>query len=99
MVEKATLDSNQNQKYSRMRATCVLFTQFDLFLIHKEFFLNRKKSFRRPGSLFLINLAVADLCKASFNNFMVSASSLYGKWIFGQLGELMSILYKPNLKL
>ncbi|CAF0844350.1 unnamed protein product [Brachionus calyciflorus] len=58
-----------------------LITNFMVF-----YYLLKIKSVKRPGTYFLINLAIADLGKILSCLPMNAVSSYYQKWIFGQLG-------------
>lgn len=46
----------------------------------------RIKKIKRPGAFFLVNLAVADLFKVVASIPLYFVSSLYGEWVFGQIG-------------
>jgi len=60
-----------------------------MFLTILNTFINklRTKQFKKPGNLFLANLAIADLLKATFNLPMTIGSSFEQKWIFGKIGN------------
>ena len=64
-----------------------------MFLTILNTFINklRTKQFKKPGNLFLANLAIADLLKATFNLPMTIGSSFEQKWIFGKIGNLKFI--------
>lgn len=73
-------------------------TQIEVYLI--RFIKIRVKNFKSRGTIFLINLAVADIFKTLSNVPMNVVSSFYGEWLFGQQGELEMNLYlqKPSIK-
>lgn len=50
-------------------------------------FFPRIKTIKRPGTYFLINLAIADLFKILVNIPMNMFSSFHGKWMFDQIGK------------
>ncbi len=56
----------------------------------------RKSSINRNGSwYFLVNLAIADLGKAVVGLPFSVVSSLYGRWVFGEIGKQL-ILFRIN---
>ncbi len=61
-------------------------------------FLISKRNFKRPGTLFFINLAVCDMLKATFNLPLTVASSYAQRWLFGQIGKLfLNLVLKISL--
>jgi hypothetical protein len=67
-----------------------LHLSYALFFFYNHFRMKKK---RKPGRHYQINLALADLLKATFNLPMVIVSSIYKEWKFGKIGNYFKIFF------
>jgi len=60
---------------------------FVIFFFHLKYRI--KKNIRKEGTLFIMNLAIADLMKIGIAAPMAVISNLKKKWVFGQFGMII----------